>query len=77
MGEFKSFVLGKDVYPEWFKNLNQQHKVEYITDEAGKLLSVKVFTNTGTVRAKVGETLVHTGDSIIKLNKEILAKYAR
>lgn len=77
MGSFSSFVLGTDSYPDWFKNLSQQHKVEYTTDETGKLLSVKVFTNTGTVRAKVGETLVYTGDSVIKLNKEILAKYAR
>lgn len=77
MGEFKSFVLGKEPYPEWFKQLDNEKRVTYKTDSDGALLRVKIQNPVGAVRANVGETIVDTGESIIKLSKSIVNKYTK
>ena len=77
MGNFKSFVLGKDSYPDWFKELDKENRVTYETDNAGTLLRVRIQNPVGAVRVDAGETIVNTGDSIIKLSKAILDKYSR
>ena len=77
MGNFKSFVLGKDAYPDWFKELDKQNRVTYERDSLGTLLRVRIQNPTGAVRVDAGETIVNTGDSIIKLSKSIIDKYGR
>ena len=77
MGNFKSFVLGKDKYPDWFKELDKENRVTYETDSAGTLLRVRIQNPVGAVRVDAGETIVNTGESIIKLSKAILDKYSR
>lgn len=77
MGEFKSFVLGRDDYPEWFKLLSAQGKVQSELDDAGNVLRVKIQNKAHVLRVEAGETIVDTGETIIKLNKEILIKYAK
>lgn len=77
MGNFKSFVLGKDKYPDWFKKLADEGKVTYETDSNGVLLRVRIQNPTGAVRVDAGETVVNTGDSIIKLSKSVIDKYGK
>ena len=77
MGNFKSFVLGRDPYPDWFKALEEKNKVTYERDSAGTLLRVRIQNSVGVVRVDAGETIVNTGESIIKLSKAILDKYAK
>lgn len=77
MGDFKSFVLGKDPFPDWFKELDKENKVTYERDSAGTLLRVRIQNPTGAVRADAGEIIVNTGESIIKLTQAILDKYCR
>lgn len=77
MGKFKSFVLGRDPYPDWFKELEEKNKVTYERDSAGTLLRVRIQNPVGVVRVDAGETIVNTGESIIKLSKAILDKYTK
>lgn len=77
MGEFKSFTLGKDPYPDWFKELDKAKKVTYETDSEGTLLRVRIQNPTGAVRVDAGEMIVNTGESIIKLTQAIIDKYGR
>ena len=77
MGNFKSFVLGKDAYPDWFIALDKQNKITYERDSLGALLRVRIQNPTGTVRIDAGDTVVNTGNSIIKLSESIMNKYAK
>ena len=77
MALFRSFVLGKDPYPDWFVALDKANRVTYETEGDGTLLRVRIRNPKGIVRVDVGETVVDTGDSIIKLSKRVLDQYSK
>ena len=77
MAKFRSFVFGRDPYPDWFQELIKQNKVELIPNENLQPKQLKIHNKASILRVDIGETVVDTGETIIKLNKEILAQYAK
>jgi hypothetical protein len=59
-----SFIYGKDEYPSWFTLASQTGTVKYIYSD-GVLADTLIATVKGFESAKVGDTIMVVGDSMV------------
>lgn len=59
MIQYKRFVLGKDHFPQWFKDQTSKGRAKVLTDiETGEVVGATLYTATRTMHAKVGDTIL-------------------
>ena len=61
--EIQQFTLGKDAYPEWFKQLAAENKVYFKQDDQGNLERVTIKTLTGPIEAVSGDVITYSVDA--------------
>ena len=73
----KSFILGKEAYPDWFKELSDKGKVQYRQNGAGAITSITIQTDRTTVVAKPGDAIINMGVTIAVVPENAVEKYMR
>ena len=60
-----SFILGLDLYPDWFVLESQKGNVKYSTNQDGSINNVVITTPKGEITAKAGDTIMDFGDELV------------
>lgn len=74
-GSAKQFVLGKDNFPEWFKEQATKGRVRLNYDDDGVLENVVVYGATKNYTAKPDDVIVMLKTGITVIPHETAVKY--
>lgn len=75
--EVKTFVLGKDKYPDWFKKMVEENRATIIPDPQGGLAEVIIKNDQKYTTAKSGETLILMQNRILVVPPDAAEKYMK
>ena len=70
-----SFVLGKDIFPQWFVDNQGSMNIEYDMDDQLNIKSVKFTQNDKVEHAQVGDTIMLLNQQIVIIPKLDAKKY--
>lgn len=71
----KSFVLGKESFPEWFKEETERGRARVMYDEDGELDHVIIYSIGREIKARVGDTIVLTRSGVSSIAAKDAKKY--
>ena len=70
----KQFVVGKEPYPIWFRELAEKGRARINVDEDGVLQNITVHTPTKNYVAKPGDTIVLKKSGMTVLESKAVVK---
>ena len=73
--DVQAFVLEKDPYPNWFRDLERDDRLTYMFREDGSILQILIKNSKKFVTAKPEDTLIKIQDDILVVPPDAAKKY--